>query len=657
MQPQHQHGTTAAGFPELSNAGLAQGPPNNDYYDGISSNLHIRSLSDDKPSPRHAPVSPTERRRRYGSIASTNWQSPLAQLPPWATQRRGSESSTSSAASNGTTAADGAPSWSPSTTPETMSPTSPSSSLLLYSPPERASSKAYGTGTTPASPPSPSQIAVASCRPARARACSHSASRRFPNMRIESPLLEQEEHAEACHDSRLCQRRPVQETASISGQMPMPANDYDHGENGSPSNLHERRQQRHQKLSGNLPAKQAVRRRLSPLPPLPLNAPNSPSPSVMSPRTLKPSRSLPQLRDAAGPPPSTPLPPLPSIPKLSPFVLPVSVYSMLAIGPSPSSVDARPPPPTNPPPPPPSSDSIALTSSCSAKTLTASSTLATITDKPRKTPEAQVDQEDAQPQGHSNTWEDQIRRHRQLLEQFPGQPEQQREIPRLSRTHRSLGNLRARSKSHSRAHASSQDDTAAAARRVSHQTSSLSLRGSKMKRPSTANASSDLGACLNGPLPPLPPLRAPHVSIFEDDSEDESITVRKFVRSFFSRRTRSAEMQADGNHGSKHTRGPSSGSKTILATFKAGDGNNHNDRRRNCSASSSLSVATTIGASTVTSTTSTIALTNTNMSVGGSDVESSLGGSCSVSPRTSSEHSRVQHKGPLLSRMFARRSD
>ncbi|CAK7226729.1 hypothetical protein SBRCBS47491_006328 [Sporothrix bragantina] len=600
-----------------------------------NTNFHFRSQSYESPYSwdsyvaREPASTPPARRSRYGNLLSAEsaeLHPQHMQLTQLDMQRRGSESSTSSAISNCTATAEGASAWSAATTPETMSPISPNNSLLLHSPPDMMSYKAgLASMVQPASPSKAGHQAPVTCRPSRSRACSHSAPKHLSNSLLQSSVPEEDE--QACYTRRYS--REHQKTASHEANAVNESTTPAGGvlrEAKSVSNLRQRRQQRQQKIGEKAPAKQPVRLRLSPLPPLPLDQQSGRRLSTLSPRTLKPSRSSPQLRDAAGPPPTGPLPPLPNMPNML-----VATARTSTAPPTPSyssNPDTCPPYPLGPPPPPPS------------RPPPESPGLAPSPVKYSLMPEQQ-----------SPSWEEELRRHKKLLEQFPSEPEERQDLPKLSRTHRSLGNIRARSRSLSRATgASSHDDAAIAESRLSHQASSFSLRGSKTMRPSTAKSARDTVSQSRGDQATVSQSGAPHVSIFEDDSEEEGDTVRKFVRNLFTRRTRSGEVPTGGQHTLEHAREVSSGSKHTAASVKDSEGNNgHNDRKKNHSASSAFSIATTVGANTVLSMTSTLAPANTDDGKDGFEVDHS-------SPRTSSDQSRQHQKGPLLSRMFVRRS-
>ncbi|KIH94662.1 hypothetical protein SPBR_09216 [Sporothrix brasiliensis 5110] len=306
--------------------------------------------------------------------------------------------------------------------------------------------------------------------------------------------------------------------------------------------------------------------------------------------------------------------------------------------------DARPPHPTMPPPPPPSRPPI----DCLSPIFSPKVTSPLMETRPH---------EESQPQGQGSPWEEELRRHKKLLEQFPAESEARHGVPKLSRSHRSLGNIRARSRSLSRAAGTAfYDDAAIAGPRLSHRASSFSLRGSNMQRPSTAKGSQDAENRAPKAQPSQTSGNAPQCSVFEDDSDEEGDTVRKFVRNLFTRRTRNGEMPMATSSTTEQAREVPSSSKHSVSSTKPRDTNGHNDRKTNHSASSNFSIATTVGASTVFSTTTTIDPSSADACHYGCGVECPHEGENSSSPRSSSDHSRHHQKGPLLSRMFVRRS-
>ncbi|CAK7202485.1 hypothetical protein SEUCBS139899_005208 [Sporothrix eucalyptigena] len=613
---------------------------NNETY--ANTNFHFRSQSYESPYSSDSyvgrePVSaPATRRSRYGNLLS-------AESAQSTMQRRGSESSTSSVISNCTATAENAFAWSAATTPETMSPVSPSNSLLPNSPPERTSSKvALSTMAPPALTSKTSHQPLIPCRLSRARACSHSAPKGLPNSLFESTVFEEEEQTDMRRNSKTHQKTASLEANTV-GELTMPAAGILR-EAKSVSNLRQRRQQRQQKIAGKPQAKQPVRLRLSPLPPLPLDQQVARRLSTVSPRTLKSSRSLPQLRDAAGPPPTGPLPPLPNSAATS--LSPLPTPRTPAIPPTPSfssSSDACPPYPVGPPPPPPS------------RPPPESPGLAANPTKRSPVSERHSNKTEPHSADQSSSWEEELRRHKKLLEQFPCKPEERQDLPKLSRSYRSLGNIRARSRSLSRATGSSSHDDAAIAE-PSHHTSSFSLRGSKTQRPSTTKSLRDTDGQAREAAHSMVPANAPHISVFEDDSDEEGDVVRKFVRNLFTRRTRSGEVPVGNQHTSDQIREVSSGSKYSIASTKGAEGNGHNDRKKNHSASSTFSIATTVGANTIVSTASTLVPASTCDCKEGCEIVSNIDSDNPPSPRTSSDHSRQHQKGPLLSRMFVRRS-
>ncbi|KAL1892894.1 hypothetical protein Sste5346_006787 [Sporothrix stenoceras] len=647
--------------PGSSGALFANSTPrmhNKVYVDGnkyANTNFHFRSQSYESPYSWDSyvggeiPVSaPPTGHSRYGSLVPPEVRAQHMQLALPNSQRRGSESSTSSAISNCTATAGGPSAWSAATTPEAMSPTSPNNSLLLQSPPERTSSKAGPVIQAP--PPSPSktpnhapQQAFIPCRSARARALSHSAPKRFQNTAIESPVPEEEEQTETRRNSgRLHQKHASHEVNMAKEPAAQPFVSLTEEEAKAVSNLRQRRQQRQLKMTGTPQKKQPVRLRLTPLPPLPLDQQSSRLSCAPSPRTLKSSRSSPQLRDAAGPPPTGPLPPLPGAPNLSQLPPPTPRTPSMPPTPSFANSNVRPPHPTVPPPPPPSRQSVESPGLLSPRRVSPSA---------EPTPVCEGPQEQGTP------WEEELRRHKKLLEQFPTESEERRDLPKLSRSHRSLGNIRARSRSLSRATGVSfHDDAAIAENRLSHHASSFSLRGSKTMRPSTAKSSKDVDHRSREVQPSQSQVNAPHISVFEDDSDEEGDTVRKFVRNLFTRRTRSGEVPLASPNATEYTREVSSGSKHSVSSGKSTEGNGHNDRKKNHSSSSNFSIATTVGGSTVVSTTTSLDPSSAETYHDSCDVEYHAEGNNSTSPRTSSDHSRQHQKGPLLSRMFVRRS-
>ncbi|CAK7219342.1 hypothetical protein SEUCBS140593_003858 [Sporothrix eucalyptigena] len=484
---------------------------NNETY--ANTNFHFRSQSYESPYSSDSyvgrePVSaPATRRSRYGNLLS-------AESAQSTMQRRGSESSTSSVISNCTATAENAFAWSAATTPETMSPVSPSNSLLPNSPPERTSSKvALSTMAPPALTSKTSHQPLIPCRLSRPRACSHSAPKGLPNSLFESTVFEEEEQTDMRRNSKTHQK-----TASLEANT------------------------------------------------------------------------------VVGPPP---------------------------------------PPPSRPPPESPG--------------LAANPT--------KRSPVSERHSNKTEPHSadQSSSWEEELRRHKKLLEQFPCKPEERQDLPKLSRSYRSLGNIRARSRSLSRATGSSSHDDAAIAE-PSHHTSSFSLRGSKTQRPSTTKSLRDTDGQAREAAHSMVPANAPHISVFEDDSDEEGDVVRKFVRNLFTRRTRSGEVPVGNQHTSDQIREVSSGSKYSIASTKGAEGNGHNDRKKNHSASSTFSIATTVGANTIVSTASTLVPASTCDCKEGCEIVSNIDSDNPPSPRTSSDHSRQHQKGPLLSRMFVRRS-
>lgn len=649
--------------PGSSGASFANSTPrmhNKVHVDGnkyANANFHFRSQSYESPYSWDSYVdgeitasTPLTGHSRYGSLVPPEARhSQQMQLALPNSQRRGSESSTSSAVSNCTATADGHSAWSAATTPEAMSPTSPNNSLLLQSPPERISSKIGPAIHAP--PPSPSKTpnqaqhqAYIPYRPARARASSHAAPKRFQNTAIASPVPEEEEQTEARRNSgRLHQKHASHEVNTAKEPAAQPFVGLTEEEAQTVLNLRQRRQQRQLKMAGKPPHnKQPVRLRLTPLPPLPLDQQSSRLSYAPSPRTLKSSRSSPQLRDAAGPPPTGPLPPLPGAPDLSQLPPPTPRTPAMPPTPSFANSNVRPPHPTVPPPPPPSRQLVESPGLLSPRRVSPST-------------EPTPVREESQKQG--SPWEEELRRHKKLLEQFPTEPEERHDLPKLSRSHRSLGNIRARSRSLSRATgASLHDDAAIAENRMSHHASSFSLRGSKTMRPSTTKSSKDAYNGSREVQPSQAPANAPHISVFEDDSDEEGDTVRKFVRNLFTRRTRSGEVPLASPSATEHTREVSSGSKHSVSLAKSTEGHGHNDRKKNHSSSSNFSIATTVGGNTLLSTTTTLDPSSTETYHDSCEVDCHAEGGNSTSPRTSSDHSRQHQKGPLLSRMFVRRS-
>lgn len=641
------HSTMSGGFGTPRMLGVVN-PDGNKYG---NTNSHFRSQSYESPYSWDPYVgsepasAPPKGHSRYGSLVPVEACAQHMQLAQTNSQRRGSESSTSSAVSNCTAIAEGMSAWSAATTPETLSPTSSNNCSLLQSPPERTSSKAGPVALAP--PPSPSKVpnqTFIPCRPARARAFSHSAPKRFQNTVIESSVPEEEEQTETRRNSGRPHQKHASHGVNTVKDAVLPFTGLPQEETKAVLNLRQRRQQRQLKIAGKPHAKQPVRLRLSPLPPLPLDQQGSRASSAPSPRTLKTSRSSPQLRDVAGPPPTGPLPPLPGAPDLSQLPPPTPRTPAMPPTPSFSSTSARPPHPTVPPPPPPSRPSIG------------SPGLALSPRKISPTTETKLTCDESQPQEQGTPWEEELRRHKKLLEQFPPESEERHDLPKLSRSYRSLGNIRARSRSLSRATgASFHDDATIAESRLSHH-ASFSLRGSKMQRPATAKSSRDTESLAHEAQPPQSQANTPHISVFEDDSEEEGDTVRKFVRNLFTRRTRSGEVSVASPHAADQTREVSSGSKHSVSSAKPTEGNGHNDRKKNHSASSNLSVATTVYASTVASTTTALDPSSAEGYHDGCEVDCHPEGGSSFSPRTSSDHSRQHQKGPLLSRMFVRRS-
>ena len=618
-----------------------------------STSSHIRSQSYEgtytwESNRSQTPTPRSSSRLRYsGLITPEDFPQPQLQnafLAPCSGLRRGSESSTNSTASTCTTVAEGASAWSAATTPETMSPTSPNSMILLQSPPERTSSKMGIAATEPTSMPTPT-------RPSRARAASHSAPKGFYNTPIESPVPEDAEVFLTLRSSRMQRGRPSQEANTAVRATAQTAEGIDI------SSLHQRRQQRQQNISGKPQVKQPVRLRLTPVPTPPADVQLGRTPSIRtpnstsSPRTLKSSRSMPQIRDQAGPPPTGPLPPVPAMPKMSPSMAGSTPPTPLS-----STFDVHPPHPSMPPPPPPHSP--ALSSTSSSRTLTA--------------PATHAQMQTQQQTGESSSWEEELRRHKKLLEQFPQPADHTNDAtaPKLTRNHRSLGNLRARSRSLSRAAASSsgssaREDSVVGESWMAQTYSSFSLRGSKShQRPSTSKSIKDLHV-MDQPLPPLPDMPQEHkpgVSVFEDDSEDEGgDAVRKFVRNLFTRRTRShIDM-----HAAKENKDPSGRegkSSVSSASFKEASAHGHNDRKKNHSASSNLSMATTVGANNCTSAANTH--TPTTPEVPAVEYCEPLEyyrntDSLLTSPRSLADRPTPQ-KAPLaprLTRMFVRRSN
>ncbi|EPE04653.1 hypothetical protein F503_06202 [Ophiostoma piceae UAMH 11346] len=629
---------------------------------------HIRSQSCEgtyvwESNSNQTPAPKSSSSHRYsGLITPEDFPQPQLQnalLAPCSGLRRGSESSTNSTASTCTTVAEGASAWSAATTPETMSPTSPNSMILLQSPPERTSSKMGIVVTEPASMPTPT-------RPSRARAASHSALKGFHNTPIESPVPEDAEVFLTLRSSRMQRSRPSQEANIATHATAQTAEGIDI------SSLHQRRQQRQQKIAGKPQVKQPVRLRLTPLPTPPADVQLGRTPSIrtpnstISPRTLKSSRSMPQIRDHAGPPPAGPLPPIPAMPKMSP-----STAGSMPPTPLSSTFDILPPHPSMPPPPPPHSPALSTTSS--SRTLIASATHAQMQTQ------QQTDK--------SASWEEELRRHKKLLEQFPLPADHMDDAaaPKLTRNHRSLGNLRVRSRSLSRAAASSSgsssredsvvgESSAVGESWMAQTYSSFSLRGSKsQQRPSTSKSNKDFRT-MDQPLPPLPAMpqeHKPSISVFEDDSEDEGgeggDVVRKFVRNLFTRRTRShVDMHAAKEN--KDPNGREGKSSVSSASSKESSAHGHNDRKKNHSASSNLSMATTVGANNCTSTTNT--LTPTTPEVPAVEYCEPLEyhhnkDSLATSPRSLADRSQPSTApaaqkaplAPLLTRMFVRRSN
>jgi hypothetical protein len=166
----------------------------------------------------------------------------------------------------------------------------------------------------------------------------------------------------------------------------------------------------------------------------------------------------------------------------------------------------------------------------------------------------------------------------------------------------------------------------------------------------------------------MPQEHKPSISVFEDDSEDEGPeggdAVRKFVRNLFTRRTRShVDM-----HAAKENRDPNGRegkSSVSSASSKESSMHGHNDRKKNHSASSNLSMATTVGANNCTSTTNT--LTPTTPEVPAVEYCEPLEyhhnkDGFMTSPRSPTEiHTAPAPQkaplAPLLTRMFVRRSN
>ncbi|OAA62475.1 hypothetical protein SPI_04015 [Niveomyces insectorum RCEF 264] len=642
-----------------SNGRLDDSRLNHDHRDaGWSStnNCHFRSQSHESPYNwssglgMEAASEPFPTSRRYGDLGQNR------QLAPSMMPRRSSEDSVSSNASTSAGTADQGCAWSASTTPESLSPTTPKDSLVLQSPPEKPPSGVVSpeAGTDTVILPAKAYQLPATSRPARSRACSRSAPKRFQNTPIDAPVPEEEEQAENRCTGRARQNRERAVVALVDTAVSPGEGRRPDGGATVPS-LHQRRQQRQQSVSAQTQPKQLARPRLSTMPPLPLQSQatrTSPAPLHRGLDRLA-SRSLPQLRGLAGPPPPGPLPSLPPVPAISPLfpLVPASpTVSTPTVSPG---INSRPPPPDGPPPAAPAAAaaSAAATTSTAAEsstTLTTSSTSETIKPKEERSQERNIT---------PPSWQDELQRHKMYLQQFPAEPcEPPHDRPRLSRAHRSLGNLRARARARSLAHAAAvSPDEAVSAEPFSamQHISQCASRGLRTGRPSTAKTTREWGVRLDEPLPPLPQVDTPHVSVFEEDSDDEGDTVRKFVRNLFTRRTRSGEVPS----ASVHAREPSLGSKETAAAMasyaRAGDANSHNNRKKNYSTSSSFSVATTVGASTIVSTTTTLASTNTEASEVDYYLEDDH---ASTSPRTSTDQARPSQKGPLLSRMFVRRS-
>ncbi|EFX01930.1 hypothetical protein CMQ_5001 [Grosmannia clavigera kw1407] len=557
-------------------------------------------------------------------------------MPPMV--RRGSESSVSSATSSSTPPTDRAYSWSTSTTPGSASPTSPPHDELLVKllQPERTSSLTAFDAHAVTSPTKASQAPV-SCRVSRSsHILSRSISTRFHNTPIKSPVPEEEEHSGRHYV------QPSQETKPETGCAPSlfcAASQIVSME----SPLHQRRQQRQQRLATYSPFPQPQKAKLSPLPPLPIQECLSQQPQIVSPSSTTPrrslnkeaTRSLPQLRDLAAPLPDS-LPPLPLVPNLSPM-FPASPANLAAsspavsTGPTTGTVKAPPPHPTMPPPPPP-----LRTERVPAKDVTREGIHSSSRDSKYTSQQPQ--------QPLPDRWEEERRRHKQLLRHFPQQPEKQGERLKMSRTHKSLGNLRARSRAHSTPSAC---DTVVTTSSGIIYASSTGRNEPRASKHSKSKSLWENTGRLDEPLPPTPQPDAPHVSIFEDDSDDEGDTVRQFVRNLFTRRTRSSEIPTLGYGTHESIANPHAGFKDS-ATTKAIDYNNHNTWKKNHSTSSSYSTAAAAAANLASL--SAITAASSGGDIGsGLDVEYQPD-----SPRTSSDHTR--QRGPLLTRMFVRRS-
>lgn len=594
-------------------------------------NAHLRSQSHESPCSytllgRDSASALAVKRSRYGDLLSTETAAVyprhmrLSQLD---SQRRGSESSTSSdstssAVSNCTAVA--RDSWSATTTPEALSPISPSNSLLLHSPKSRPTFETTGLSSFPPASPLKSECqASTSCRSSWSHACLQSAPRRLPSSLFEPSLVsDEDEQVELTHSITRGHGKTASHQEKTLGESSIAGISSPLRTAKSVSNLRQRRQQK----VGVVPqAKQPTRLRLSPLPPLPKDQQSGRRLSTVSPRTLTPSRSMPHIRDTAGPPPTGPLPPLPNLP------ITTSSTPMTPSSPSFSShmyyrSPYSPGPPAMPSRPPPASPSLAVSPMNNHK------------------PSEQ----------QSLPWEEELRRHKKLLQQFPSEPEECKGLPKLSRTHRSLGNIRARSRSLSRATGTHlHGDAEISESRLSHQTSSFSLRGLKMQqRSSTAKSARGTPACCENA--PITNSGMPYISIFEDDSEEEGDAVRKFVRNLFTRRSRSAEVPAVNQPTLEQAHEVSSSSRHVATSSRSFDGTSRGNRTDNGRASSASSPATSVGAGMM-STASTLSADDLKSKF---ESESRSKRGQPPSSMAFSDQSRQHQKGPLLSRMFVR---
>lgn len=564
------------------------------------------------------------------------------------TARRDSEgSSVSSATSSSTPPADRVYSWSSSTTPESVSPASPprNEQLARLQPPQRTSSRVAFGPSAIKSPTRTSQGQVSCRAPRSTQTMSRSISTRFHNTPIKSPVPEEEEHPGRHY---VHPNREMESDTGCSPFLTCPA--FQDGAVESP--LHQRRQQRQQRLATYSPFPQPQKTKLSPLPPLPIRqslnrqlpttAATSPS-STTSCRPLnkEATRSLPQLRDLAAPLPES-LPPLPLVPQFSPL-FPASPAGMVSQSPtilagsSAGAINAPPPHPTMPPPPPPMWAATVSAKSVDKETIPP----ATAMSRNSKHTSQQQQQHQHTP---PDRWEDELRRHKQLLRHFPQQPDMQGERLKIPRMHKSLGNLRARSRAHSTPSAS---DTIVTTSSGIVYTSSAARSGSRASKHSKSKSLWENTGRLDEPLPPTPQPDAPRVSIFEDDSDDEGDTVRQFVRNLFTRRTRCSEMSPLG-FGTHDSVAAPHASKESTATSSV-DGSSHNNRKKSYSTSSNFPVGATVGENTIGSSATPITSSGGDM-YGCINVE----GQAADSPRTSSDNTR--QRGPLLTRMFVRRS-